>query len=1678
MKVSRLRQIAQNYDSGRFSFFRWIYENTLLNDFDFIFKGQHEDHEINPMDYFRFFKKAIYPKLLIQNADVNFYNLINSFFEIENQNPSFCIALKEIIQRDGFITESLINIIRTHENPVDFVEACKMIPFNHTELYFNLSRSRDPKGNAATLGEAIQQGFIGFDEPVLIDAMASREDHGFLLDSFRKIQEWKGTTNPILAKQIKLDLINHSSPKDYIKALKECWILLKSTDDSFYQLLREAPNPMEAAQAINRLKPFNFTSEINEKILNNSKGIEFIFALSDSLDASILIGDSDLIKPIVDNPALVESFILLSKSNLLLKNNIIRLSAHPDTKLIVTSLKALLAINQHISQEDVDKICQNQFCDWRSDKIPKFDVNKPIIDIFPQEDHRYDSQSFKKAVESRIAEEYHRSIRLMERSTADLALEYTREEKPHLPPFLPTATDVEKVVPLLLQYARTYSQRYLDLLQAYVSIEAKKGIPMIPVDIGQLKLHGFTSTQILRMQPACSIFTNIAADIKHLLIEVNHPEVFKVILKLLTDNARESSLPLGLERKTVANWSKGDFEKSILILLLEIKIEKLLPHKEIDAIELLKIKIQKEIEVTPIDALKEIPPKWSKLLELSKKDLEHQIGCSLTAHQYQGLKHLYQTSVLLTLQQYDKLVELFNKYDSIPEEESQLINKAFFLMHDFGHLSYENIMEQLIQLGGMNPSLLNKGASEDERLLMEIRHRIAGESIKTINSPGTLGHNSLAYLNLLKWGEPDNPEAEFRNRMFFVYMLNHFANEIIIDDKMVSDMNDWLKEHGKGWAMDVHFIESMRNREKYYLPPIFRYGANAVLNTQFRRMKLEEDTQKYYRAHPNISIEEAMSGTADINSLHRSKLSKRELLNQRGEWTYVPNDPRNKRPLIFGTGSAVFDLAPRSSTFSSSTREYLKSVEELGLPVCAGISGTLDQSTTMGGLVGLGTTSDDNQRRYQLEITRLAYLAFMLPGADHTVHEIMQSARTYGLDYVAGPGYEAYVFPPDSVHVKEQLEDLQRKRGSELPAYYFSEAHVKQVVFELTRKMDLSTDELHRFVERLDETFRLPHMDKLRKQLSNEDHLNIIKFFDLQFNNELRDKLLLLEPGHSIRFAKEMTQLPRTVTVIRTLNGEYQLIVETKRKLADNSKDLDIPVARGAIKSGKPSWRLDIPQELFGLTMSTDTSNPQLEDYLQEIKNESTLSQRLAEQSDAICPTQVGESFEKNGKSKITVYSPKALGTLDSVLASLSDNREAKEQLIADLLDGVRAIHKSGFVHQDLKPQNLLVFKDDEGKYHLKITDFGEARSDKDKNAYAAGPNLFQSPEMAYYYTNPYDPNKENKMYGKKYYDKSLGILGCVVIDSQEGRDVFKPDIKNREQFKSPNQSNDIWALGMLIYYIQHQSLPQSMHDIHEIRHDPLLKRLLDIDRTKRSTIDEALNINETLSLSGTRSYEKHLPGQRYYLGINLPLKSEDQRAALGDDITEQLSRMGDIRLRERAHWHLTVGWLENKGDEGTPISYEDYQKIRTEIKLVLEQHQQSLKFQMIRIGNWEGHENIHVSLKEEESLSALRKAISEAVSRVAPHVEFKFSSPHIVVASSKTHVETLIQAPKKYQVSEIDIMYHDDKKGKNIITEAVFISDEKQKKGYKSTFFSHGQEQVRKDKEPPASLGLGMNND
>ncbi len=599
------------------------------------------------------------------------------------------------------------------------------------------------------------------------------------------------------------------------------------------------------------------------------------------------------------------------------------------------------------------------FADWRSDKDP---MPSPIPQLHVDDSACPDH--LKSSIRAHCLQQYQKAMQLMEHAVADVALEYVSRELPTSPfkdkfrkdklqANKPGVLQSDDETGVLLDFANVYSQRYLDLYEAYIAWEMDKKTPMLPVTAGQMKLDGFTSDDLILIKDDCLRYSEI------------------------TDNI-----------KTILAGNTLHYEKLISVM----------------------VGLNKEISLNEF--------------------------CTDTNKRNNFLAPLHLNSAIG-----DLLKVEFDKYQLLPHKT--MMDTAHLLMHDFRHLAYTDIAMQLYYVGIMEPV---PNAKEDERLLMEIRHRICGDMSVHQNSPGTLGGNPQAYLNMLKKGEPGNPAAEFREKMYFVYMSNHFANAIIRDQQRIDFINQWLNTHKRGWQLDQNFIDEMHNRgTRKYIPPVFRYGANAALNTQLRELRSHEEVAAFYKENPNISLRDVMEGLVSINDYYKLKLSDRELFNQIGELKWNANDiNRTLQPLNFGTGAALFKLYESvSPSMTDPAQNYINTINALSIPTSAGISGTLDQSTTMAGLVGLGVHADFGKRNLELETIKLAYLAFMLPGRDHSIHEILQSSTTFGLDYVPGPGFQQYLYPPDTVYILDKVKEQMRLRESDFPDYYLSSEYVE-----------------------------------------------------------------------------------------------------------------------------------------------------------------------------------------------------------------------------------------------------------------------------------------------------------------------------------------------------------------------------------------------------------------------------------------------------------------------------------------------------------------------------------------------------------------------------------------------------------------------------------------------------------
>ncbi|MBS0287236.1 MAG: protein kinase, partial [Proteobacteria bacterium] len=392
--------------------------------------------------------------------------------------------------------------------------------------------------------------------------------------------------------------------------------------------------------------------------------------------------------------------------------------------------------------------------------------------------------------------------------------------------------------------------------------------------------------------------------------------------------------------------------------------------------------------------------------------------------------------------------------------------------------------------------------------------------------------------------------------------------------------------------------------------------------------------------------------------------------------------------------------------------------------------------------------------------------------------------------------------------------------------------------------------------------FLIRHDPSTRANLSSEQYDKI---------NKILAEIETLKPGEMLRLDKKETTLPRTLNILRGEDGEYKLIVETKSRLSDDTKQV-LPKIAGTTKSGKPAWRIDGDEmEYFSLVASLDYDEKEIqrqiargytreevlamfrEEDVGKLKVEVDISKET--KGEQVQENILGKQYTNKGKTKITVYSVKAKGSLElltkhSVSSKLSDQQ--KDTLILELLQGIKVFHDKGYVHQDLKPGNILIYGDDTNGYHLKLTDFGLTRKHGDISEEGLSTSAYHSPETAYYYLSDTDSSKYNYYNGP--YSKATLANQLYHYNPQ----LFPADGSKRAQVRTPDFANDMWAAGVIIFQIRYGRLP-NINDMPLINQDPLLSKLLTPDRSQRFNIASALALQQMIQpLVGDKTFQKY----------------------------------------------------------------------------------------------------------------------------------------------------------------------------------------------------------------------------
>lgn len=279
-----------------------------------------------------------------------------------------------------------------------------------------------------------------------------------------------------------------------------------------------------------------------------------------------------------------------------------------------------------------------------------------------------------------------------------------------------------------------------------------------------------------------------------------------------------------------------------------------------------------------------------------------------------------------------------------------------------------------------------------------------------------------------------------------------------------------------------------------------------------------------------------------------------------------------------------------------------------------------------------------------------------------------------------------------------------------------------------------------------------------------------------------------LKPGEAYRLSKEATRLARTLNILRNDRGEFQLIIETKSKLKEGNKQ-QLPPIGGAYKSGKSACRADrAEQELFNLTISIENYPDkgaaffqEGEEYVKRQAEKEVAASRLFN-SPEVNEITSGPLFFKDRKSKISVYSVKARGTLADLLKEEKLTVLQTDELIIQLLKGVKRIHEKGYVHQDLKVDNILIYDDLEEGYRLKITDFGSFEKQRTSTLAEIQALFYDDLESAYFPHPAYDMFEVGLIIFEMRYDRKFDMEKGPLLVAKDPllQGLFEPEKEKR----------------------------------------------------------------------------------------------------------------------------------------------------------------------------------------------------------------------------------------------------------------------------------------------------------
>lgn len=367
---------------------------------------------------------------------------------------------------------------------------------------------------------------------------------------------------------------------------------------------------------------------------------------------------------------------------------------------------------------------------------------------------------------------------------------------------------------------------------------------------------------------------------------------------------------------------------------------------------------------------------------------------------------------------------------------------------------------------------------------------------------------------------------------------------------------------------------------------------------------------------------------------------------------------------------------------------------------------------------------------------------------------------------------------------------------------------------------------------------------------------DVIKIFESVLMNEKSISEDLIKFQNAIYYKDEKKQL-RKVSIFDDLDGQFIFIIETKRKLADGTKDWKMPLFQGATKTGKICWRVDCypPQPWVNMVVK-EYSHGSL------ACQEAEFSQLFAKatRADSLHNYVLARCVDSKELSpnlilyKQPLYSPLAFCNLYELLFvhKIKLSAENTQSIIKTLLCAIKEMHDKGYAHQDIKLENILVYKTAKGDYSIKLSDYSLIRFVPSNNQVAKSTKLHASPELLFAYNKEHmqqykkmrkTKNDETRYKKLSEFSKQLYPNDCYAssLVKQLGNAIFD----KTQDYTMPHLANDMWAAGITIAEILLEQVDIDYRDHDRLVQHPLLAGLLAPDRNKRLTVDQAIALWE-----------------------------------------------------------------------------------------------------------------------------------------------------------------------------------------------------------------------------------------